>query len=191
MSCDHTQLPHRNICVHAVQQMQRSAQPTCFRAAKLAHACSLGFNMLCMCCSLVWGGGAQVNPEGRMRFPFLQWFRDNFTPKLGSGLCAKNRLLLYVMWGSEWRFYVLLLQLVLKNSWYEVCFETKHEKRWAGSWKVGGNQTQILHALWKVWTKLMLFCLRCTCSCRTSAHMFPFELAAVCRQGHYLVMSLT
>lgn len=32
------------------------------------------------------------------------------------------------MWRSESRFHVFLFQLVLKNNWYEVCFETKHKK---------------------------------------------------------------
>lgn len=113
---------------------------------------------------------AWVNPEGRMRFPFLQWFRENSTPSPEGGSCAKKRLLLYVMWRSESRFHVFLLQLVLKNSWYEACFETKHEKKsQAKSCRMGRNKNKLLCDLRKVQTKLMLFCLCCTSSCRTSA----------------------
>lgn len=54
------------------------------------------------------------------------------------------------MWRSEWRFHVFLLQLIFKNSWYEVCLVTKHEKRQAESCKKGRNKNKFLCDLRKV-----------------------------------------
>lgn len=54
------------------------------------------------------------------------------------------------MWRSESRLHVFLLQLIFKNSWYEVCFETKHEKRQAESCKMGRNKNKFLCDLRKV-----------------------------------------